>query len=327
MLGCRWFDFRVVWFSEGVAFLFAQMLLPVDRTSELLANVKACQKDPSRDVQLSQQIIVQHPYTVRAAELSRTIRAMYCELLTQKRRYADFSSRGLSDRARDELDSSVAAFLRNCVAQIDSMKAQAVSDLKGRRGNASFPAHQIGGVAILNEELQKVSRLSEELRGVRIRAAIDARAAPQVQYSAQAAREAAEAARQRERDQGGGGPEDSVEFGLYEAEFAMENATLVSELVETREKVREAERTVVEIANLNHVFATKVLEQAREIESLYELALEATMFLDRGNKELRKMKEKGPLLKYIVAAVIVFLTFLMIFFDWISRQRSIFFPF
>lgn len=303
------------------------MIAPVDRTAEFSAAIRSCSRDQSKDVHLSNRIDAQNPFTIQAAELSRTIRTMYSELLSQKRRYADFSSRGMSDRARDDLDSSVATFLRSCVAQIDSLKAQAVSDLSRRRGNASFPAHRIGGVAILNDELQAVSKLSEELRGIRIRAAIDARAAPQIRYSAQAAREAAEAARQREREQGGGGTEDRAELELYEQEFATENAALVGELVETREQVREAERTVVEIANLNHVFATKVLEQAREIESLYELALEATMFLDHGNKELRKMKENGPVLKYIVAIAVLILTFLMIFFDWISRQRSFLSPF
>lgn len=273
----------------------ATMIAPVDRTSEVLVSMpRAGDGTPAKAA--THPIEPSHAYTVQSAEISRRIEAMKSELLSQRRRYTDFSSnRGLSDASRDALDKSVAEFLRGCVAQIDSLKVAAVSDLRRGSGNASFPAHRLGGVAILSEQLQGVSKLSEELRHARVRAAIDARAKPQVQYSKHAAREAARAAREREPDPAGA--DADAEIQLYEQEFAQENAALVGELVETREQVREAERTVVEIANLNQLFASKVLEQGREIESLYELAVEATMFVDRGNKELRKMKGKGPVMK------------------------------
>lgn len=279
------------------------MIAPVDRTAELIASMPAS-SDGGGAMAATHPIAATHAYTVQAAEISRSIAAMRHEVTSQRRRYTDFSSaRGLSDSARDALDKSVADFLRGCVAQIDALKVAAVSDLRrGTGGNASFPAHRLGGVAILNEELQGVSKLSEELRHARIRAAIDARAKPQVAYSKHAAREAARAAQEKDAALVGGGAagdaaDADAEMKMYEQEFASENAALVGELVETREQVREAERTVVEIANLNQLFASKVLEQGREIETLYGLAVEATMFVDRGNKELRKMKGKGPMMK------------------------------
>lgn len=256
---------------------------------------------------------------------------MQRELASKRRRYVDFTSmRGLSDGGRDALDASVATFMRGCVAEIDALKTAAVADLKSGTGNASFPAHRLGGVAILNELLQGVSALSEEMRHARIRAAIDARAKPQVQYSKKAAKEAARTALEREAEDGGGSAqspaEEVADMGMYAQEFASENAALVSDLVETREQVREAERTVVEIASLNQFFASKVMEQGREIDTLYELAVEATLFVDRGNKELRKMKGKGPVMKYYIGGGILVLIFAMFFLDWFANRKSIFIP-
>jgi syntaxin 18 len=77
---------------------------------------------------------------------------------------------------------------------------------------------------------------------------------------------------------------------------------------------------------LNQLFASKVLEQGREIETLYELAVEATMFVDRGNRELRKMKGKGPILKYYVGGGLLVLISAMFFLDWMASRRSIFLP-
>lgn len=306
------------------------MIAPVDRSAELFASVPRG-RDGSPFKTPSHPIKPSHAHTVQTAELSRRIESMELELLSQRRRYMDFSStRGLPDKSRDALDASVATFLRSCVAQIDGIKASAVVELKRGGGNASFPAHQLGGVAILNEQLQAVSKMCEELRHARIRAAIDARAAPQVQYSKHAAREASHAALERDVAAAGGVASDvalnAADMEQYAQEFASENAALVNELVETREQVREAEKTVVEIASLNQLFASKVLEQGREIETLYELAVEATMFVDRGNKELRKLKGKGPILKYYIGGGVLLLIFTMFFLDWMANRRSIFLP-
>lgn len=307
------------------------MIAPVDRTAELFASIPRGTSGPAPPPCLS-PITPTHAYTLQTAELSRQILAMQRSLVTQRRRYVDFSGvRGLSDGARDALDSSVATFLRGAVAQIDAFKAAAVADLRTGTGGASFPAHRLGGVAILNEQLQGVGKLSEELRHARVRAAIDARAAPEVAYSRRASRAATRSAEEREAAVGDGEPgknraEEVEEMALYAQEFASENAALVGELVETREQVREAERTVVEIASLNQFFASKVLEQGREIDTLYELAVEATMFVDRGNKELRKMKGKGPVVKYYIAGGILVLVLAMLFLDWMASRRSIFMP-
>lgn len=294
----------------------------VDITDEFVAALSAHHGVP-KDGQLllPQNAGERHEFTKVAQELSARIADMRTFVHKCQRKYSDYSLRGMKDPERDEIDSEVAQFLRSAMSQIDVLKKDAVAELEQDKGS-SFAAHKLGVVVILNEDLQAVSKLSEGLRGVRIKQAVAEKAKAKVQYNADVARELAEERRRSDAAVGDAGEED---FALLEQEFARENATLVNELVETRERVREAERTVFEIANLNHVFATKVLEQAREIETLYDLAVEATQYVDRGNRELRKMRQRGPIMKYGLALLALLLAFALLFLEWMSRRRSLFF--
>lgn len=298
------------------------MIAPIDRTSEFLAALAAHNplskntaliKPPSNNLS--------HPLTDVALQLKSKIDDMRAFIQRCRRRYDDFSPRGMTDVERDEVDTAVAQFLREAMAQIEGLKREAAEGVAREKG-ASFPAHQLGVVVILNEDLQEVGKLSEGLRGVRIKHAMAERGKGKVVYNTQVAKEMAEERRVEEsrREEG----EEVENYALLEQEFRRENATLIRELVETREEVREAERTVFEIASLNHVFATKVSEQAREIEVLYELAVEATEFVDRGNRELRKMRKRGPILKYALAGLALFLGIMLLVQEWINRRMLFF---
>lgn len=270
----------------------------------------------------SNSVSERHEFTVTADMISQRITEMRDYLKKCQYRYTNFSLRGMKDSERDDVDASVAKFLRTAMSQIDVLKQDAVKQLQERTGG-SFPAHKLGVVVILNDDLQQVSSLSESLRGARINQAIAEKQRVQVKYDPEAARQFAE---ERKRSEFPPGEEDAGDdFQLLEQQFASENATLLNELVETREQVRQAEKTLFEIANLNHVFATKVLEQAKEIEVLYDLAVEATTYVERGNRELKKMKQRGPVLKYGLAGMALLLAFALIFLEWMGRRRSLFF--
>lgn len=296
----------------------------VDRTDEFLAALAAHHGVPKDGASLVRKtnIVEIHEFTRLARELTARITDMRTFAQKCQRKYSDYSLRGMKEAERDEIDAAIAQFLRTAMAQIDVLKKDAAEELELQKGS-SFPAYKLGVVVILSEELQVVSKLSENLRGVRIKQAVAEKSKVQVQYNPQVARELAEEKQSRDAVASDGG--EGEDFAVLEQEFAMENATLVNELVETREQVREAERTVFEIANLNHVFATKVLEQAREIEVLYDLAVESTAYVDRGNRELRKMKQRGPVMKYGLALLAVLLTFAVLFLEWMGGRRSLFF--
>lgn len=296
------------------------MINPIDRTEEFLAAISAQHTVPN-DSQLVKppEKTPRHDFTVLAVKLTDSISQMREFAKNCQRRYNDYSLRGMTDAERDQVDAAIAQFLRSAMSQIDVLKQEAVEQVTRQKG-ASFPAHKLGVVVILNEDLQQVSRLSETLRGIRIKQAIAQKSRPKIEYDPVVAREMAAEKRTRDLADGVRADEDA-DFASMEQQFARENATLLNELVETRERVREAEKTVFEIANLNQVFAAKVLEQAREIEVLYDLAVEATNYVDRGNRELRKMKEQAPLMKYGLAVLLLVLTFAMLFLEWVGRRR------
>lgn len=265
--------------------------------------------------------------------------------------YTDFGITGMSDVERDAADRAVGEFVAHALKQIDQLKRVAASFVSARHGqHASRGAHLLGIVAFLSDALQQLSRDGQRLRDARIRHALAVRNRPQrVSYDAGEARKLARAAASKETPLARGGAEansDLLQYGdgsvdvndsgpVSEVEmredahlmqeFKRENATLVNDLVETRERVREAERTVYAIANMNQVFATKVLEQAREIETLYDLAVEASTFTQRGNRELRKLEKKGLSFKYVLAGIAFCLALTLLLVERLSRRRRLFF--
>lgn len=257
--------------------------------------------------------------------------------------YGSFGPAGMTDTERDAVDRAVGQFVAHALKEIEQLKRIAVTHVSARNAQrASEAAHLLGIVALLNDGLQELSTTGQQLRDLRIRQALAAQKRPhRVPYDASAAREfaMAEAARRsvksndtdmlgEEGDRGGdeadlNGDDVSEDVHLMQ-QLARENVTLVNDLVETRERVQEAERTVYAIANMNQMFATKVLEQAQEIETLYNLAVEASTFTERGNRELRKLENRGHSMKYLLAAVALLLAFTLLIVERISRWRRLF---
>eukprot|EP00172_Hildenbrandia_rubra_P003117 Plantae.Rhodophyta-Hildenbrandia_rubra.ctg4614.p3 GENE.Plantae.Rhodophyta-Hildenbrandia_rubra.ctg4614~~Plantae.Rhodophyta-Hildenbrandia_rubra.ctg4614.p3 ORF type:complete len:299 (-),score=63.31 Plantae.Rhodophyta-Hildenbrandia_rubra.ctg4614:2271-3167(-) len=296
------------------------MIAPVDRTAEFLADLRSFHVNSlpqNRQLQVSISHEDVHPFQEFATQVSAKIVEMREFVLSKTRSYEDFSDHGMKDEERDEIDSAIAQFLRSCVEKIERLKSESVVELERRGRNMSFAAHKLGVIVILNGKLQRVSELSEELRGVRINHAIEQKSKPTVKYDADIAKQVAEERRASVGMNGGQDVTDPGEFAMYEQIFAQENASLRNELIETRESVREAERTTAEVASLNHVLATNVLEQAKEIEVLYDLAVESTMFVERGNRELRKLRDRGPNVMKYMTMLMGFLIIWMSLWHWL----------
>ena len=300
------------------------MINPVDRTDEFLTVFASHHKIPKKTLhngKRKRDPLDLHELTQTALSLKKQIDKMKTFVTNCQPKYIDFSPRGMKDGERDEIDSAVAQFLRTAMSEIDNLKKEGIEELKAQKGD-SFPVHWLGLAAILSEDLGIVSGLSERLREFRIRHALVERERVQLEYDPKVAREMAAEKRDREENTVvDSSQDDDNDMGMLEQMFERENATLVNDLIETRERVKEAEKTVVEIAQLNHVFATKVIEQAREIEVLYDLAAESTRFVDRGNKELRKMRDRGPIVKQGFVFVVIVLTFAMLFLDWMAGRK------
>lgn len=251
-------------------------------------------------------------------------------------RYADFSGyhTGMSDAERDVVDGSLSKGLSSALRSIDELKERAL----GRRGrndkddaageeemSSSFGVHKLGVVVMLNDRLQEVSGKAEGLRGWRIKQAVKEREMKKRVHVDEAVKREFDEERQQQRQQQRQQPQEDGEdededFVLME-QLEQENLSLVSELVQTRERVKQTESTIQTIANMNQLFASKVVQQAKDIETVYDLAREASTLVNRGNRELNKMHRRGPVLQYVVAVILIFLALTLLVLEWIGRRR------
>lgn len=231
----------------------------------------------------------------------------------------------MTESERDEIDRAVNSFIESLVQQLDRLKEAAMaekvraSSYDSREVSSDerrlFAAHMLGVVTILSDRLIQVSNDAEGLRAVRIRHSVKKRD-PDAEVmvppiSKQMVREwiPEEPSLMREEL-----PPISPEFAQILEE---ENEALAMELVETRDQVRQAEKSITEIAKLSQFFAAKVLEQATEIENLYEEAVQTTFIVRRGNREVEQMAQGGNKWLYIIALMVFLMALSLLAVDMI----------
>lgn len=97
-----------------------------------------------------------------------------------------------------------------------------------------------------------------------------------------------------------------------------ETRALQVELSSLIDAVQETETKMVEVSALNHLMSTHVLQQAQQIELLYEQAIEATKNVDMGNKELTRAIQRNRSSRTFLLLFLFVLTFSILFLDWYS---------
>lgn len=308
------------------------MHLPYDRTAELTSLLEARIKSGGVESQQVYQgnVATSSAFDLESGGLAQRIAAMKTAVDGATRRYGDYSALGMTDAQRDALDASVAEFVRTAAKQLDGLKAQSNSP------------HPLGAALILAERLAALGAAADQLRAKRVRRALaEAQGGIRADRAAAAALRAERSAAESNAgvsasfDTGSGtsagaGAQEQMQ-GKREQEadqmlvqmFERENDALVQDLVHTRERVRRTERSVAEIAQLNHAFAAQVADQAREIERMYELAVDAAHHLDYGNKELHAMRGKRNRTQYALAALLFVLAFVMLALDRLYAKASV----
>ncbi|KAF4356625.1 hypothetical protein F8388_006369 [Cannabis sativa] len=97
-----------------------------------------------------------------------------------------------------------------------------------------------------------------------------------------------------------------------------ETRALQVELSSLLDAVQETETKMVEMSALNHLMATHVLQQAKQIEQLYDQAVEATHNVELGNKELSQAIQRNSSSRTFLILFLFVLTFSILFLDWYS---------
>jgi len=95
-----------------------------------------------------------------------------------------------------------------------------------------------------------------------------------------------------------------------------ENKKLQIEFNTLIDQVREAEKKILEISALQQLFSTKVMEQAKQIEELYDTAVQSTMNVDSGNKMLVKTKQDMVGFRLYMLVFLIMASFILLFLHW-----------
>ena len=95
-----------------------------------------------------------------------------------------------------------------------------------------------------------------------------------------------------------------------------QNVALQAELLNMTDQVQHTERTVREIATLNQMFSTAILQQSEQIEQLYTEAVAATGTIGRANVQLDKAIRANRSGQKCMFILLVLASVMLLFLDW-----------
>eukprot|EP00238_Polyblepharides_amylifera_P013300 CAMPEP_0196583172 /NCGR_PEP_ID=MMETSP1081-20130531/42374_1 /TAXON_ID=36882 /ORGANISM="Pyramimonas amylifera, Strain CCMP720" /LENGTH=305 /DNA_ID=CAMNT_0041903981 /DNA_START=136 /DNA_END=1050 /DNA_ORIENTATION=+ len=230
-----------------------------------------------------------------------------------------------SDRERDNIEIEVSLFVKACKERIDQLQLQIQPNTDPGHTNKNkqtmsthLAAHLQGVVLILSERLRAVTEVFDDCRAARFKDSLRAwdstsQLRKEVASHSQAAGHSAPKPRTSEDVSA------TPSFaGAQQQKMSVERdgAMLVKELEGLVDQVRETEGRVVEISTLNHLFSTQIVQQAAQIEKLYQNAIEATIYMDKGNVQLQKAVSYNSSGRKYFIIIILMAALLLLFMDW-----------
>ncbi|KAL3688506.1 hypothetical protein R1sor_014815 [Riccia sorocarpa] len=286
---------------------------------EKLANISAAlimRKSPPRS-----------QFCATAIDILGNIRSMHTFIMAHGKDYADrYRS---TEKDKDMIEHEVGEFVKTCKKRIDTLKDSIGAEDKkmGRSGwlsglgknglSRDLNAHQHGMVLILSEHLHAVTAQFDQLRAKRFQESIDRRI-PKRRPGLQALNKMQTGSAESSSDTRSTSQQTSTRPEGYQAQEQLDDETraLQVELSNLMDTVQETERKMLEVSALNHLFSTHVLHQAQQIELLYQQALDATTFVEKGNKELTKAIKRSSSSRLYIVLVMTVLTLTLLFLDW-----------
>ncbi|XP_010067483.2 syntaxin-81 isoform X1 [Eucalyptus grandis] len=230
-----------------------------------------------------------------------------------------------TEQERDSIEQEVTAFIKTCKEQIDILQVSITEEEKKLKGwlalsadgsNADTIAHKQGVVLILSEKLHSVTAQFDQLRAIRFQDAIN-RVTPR--------RKPKQSTSSIPVDNSNGNVEfkESNEvpgelLRVQQQHLDDETRALQVELTSLLDSVQQTETKMVEMSALNHLISTHVLQQAQQIEHLYDQAVEATHNVQLGNKELAQAIQRNSSSRTFLVLFLFVLTFSILFLDWYS---------
>jgi len=109
---------------------------------------------------------------------------------------------------------------------------------------------------------------------------------------------------------------NAVEDGDEDHLLSQENERLYSDLRGLDDQLQQVESKVVKIAELQDVFAEKVLQQSADVELIGRQAVATTENVKDGNEELRKAIQNQASVRVYVLFFLLVMSFSLLFLDW-----------
>ncbi|XP_058097575.1 syntaxin-81 [Magnolia sinica] len=263
------------------------------------------------------------PFTKAALRTLDSIEELERFIMKHRRDYVDLHR--TTEQERDSIEHEVSVFIKACKDQIDILKNSMNDEDKngssrtwlGMRednSHADTIAHRHGVVLILSERLHSVTAQFDQLRAIRFQDAVT-RATPRRMHkiSVSNSPDVSKSNHSSLREQ-----ELLSEPLRVQQQQLLDDETqaLQVELTSLLDAVQETETKMVEMSALNHLMSTHVLQQAQQIEHLYEQAVEATKNVEGGNKELSQAIQRNSSSRTFLLLFLFVLTFSIIFLDW-----------
>ncbi|KAI4384515.1 hypothetical protein MLD38_002660 [Melastoma candidum] len=266
------------------------------------------------------------PFMKAALRTLESIGALEQFLKKHRKDYVD--RHRTTEQERDGIEHEVTAFIKTCKEQIDILQRSVTVEETNSKGwlslsadgpNADTVAHKQGVVLILSEKLHSTTAQFDHLRAVRFQDAIN-RATPRRKLNRSATSANVDSKSQSiENDRVGGAEAPQQELlRVQQQHLDDETRALQVELTNLLDAVQETETKMVEMSALNHLISTHVLQQAQQIEQLYEQAIEATKNVELGNRELSQAIRRNSSSRTFILLFFIVLTFSVLFLDWYS---------
>ncbi|XP_051143100.1 syntaxin-81 [Andrographis paniculata] len=269
-------------------------------------------------------------FTKAALKTLESIVALEQFLVAHKKDYIDVHR--TTERERDSIEHEVTVFIKACKDQIDVLKNSINDEEANSKGwlgmrngnlNADTVAHKHGVVLILSEKLHSVTSQFDQLRALRFQDAIN-RVTPRIKRKQHGKIDVSDSSTSRNLDTREVNTsevrkEDDVQAGPIRFQQQLlddETRALQVELSSMLDAVQDTETKMVEMSALNHLMSTHVLQQAQQIEYLYDQAVEATKNVELGNKELSQAIQRNSSSRTFLLLFLFVLTFSIIFLDW-----------
>ncbi|KAG0503929.1 hypothetical protein HPP92_004001, partial [Vanilla planifolia] len=248
-------------------------------------------------------------------------------ILKHRKDYLD--SYRITDQERDNIEHEISVFVKACKEQIDFLKNRIHDEDKKASVTRWLPtlsdgshadevAHKHGLVLILSERLHSVTTQFDQLRSVRFQDAIN-RAMPRRKRH-KAPSKSPEVPKSDYNELACQEP-SPLHVRMQDQLLDDETRALQVELTNLLDAVQETETKMVEMSALNHLMSTHVLQQAQQIELLYNQAVEATKNVELGNRELTQAIQRNSGSRTFLILFLLVLTFSVIFLDcWRSMS-------